>query len=102
MGILAATTITCVTGGFVHGDIGNSPGTALTGFRTMSAQRHQSIWVTEFAAQAQLDLTAAFKHAQWAVHALARISFPQILVETTKFTGSLLLPLDPAWVLQAH
>ena len=59
MGILAATTVTCVTGGFVHGDIGNSPGTALTGFGPcqLSGTKHLGDGV---AAQAQLDLTAAF------------------------------------------
>jgi hypothetical protein len=58
-GILAATTVTCVTGGTVNGDVGNSPGTGLTGFPpcTTSGSFHIADGV---AAQAQLDLTAAY------------------------------------------
>jgi hypothetical protein len=59
MGILAATTITCVTAGIVNGDIGNSPGTAATGFGPcqLTGTKHLGDGV---AAQAQLDLTTAF------------------------------------------
>jgi hypothetical protein len=58
-GILAGTTVTCVTGGTVGGDIGISPGNALTGFGpcTLSGAKHLGDAV---AAQAQLDLIGAY------------------------------------------
>jgi hypothetical protein len=58
-GILAGTTVTCVTGSIVNGDIGISPGSALTGFGpcTLSGTKNLANGV---AAQAQLDLTAAY------------------------------------------
>jgi hypothetical protein len=58
-GILAGSTVTCVTGGTVNADIGISPGDAITGFGpcTFSGALHAGDAV---AAQAQLDLTAAY------------------------------------------
>lgn len=58
-GILAGSTVTCITGGIVNADIGISPGTALTGFGpcTFSGSTHLADAV---AAQAQLDLTSAY------------------------------------------
>ena len=58
-GILAGTTVTCVTGGVVNADIGVSPGSAITGFGPciLSGTKHAADGV---AAQAQLDLTAAY------------------------------------------
>jgi hypothetical protein len=60
-GILAGTTVTCVTGGAVGGDIGISPGSALTGFGpcTLSGTKHLADGP---AAQAQLDLTGAYNN----------------------------------------
>ena len=58
-GILAGSTVTCVTGGVVNADIGISPGSALTGFGpcVLTGTTHLADAV---AAQAQLDLTAAY------------------------------------------
>ena len=58
-GILAGSTVTCVTGGIVNADIGISPGNALTGFGpcTFTGDTHLADPV---AAQAQLDLTSAY------------------------------------------
>lgn len=58
-GILAGTTVTCVTGGIINADIGISPGTALTGFGpcAFTGSTHLADAV---AAQAQIDLTAAY------------------------------------------
>jgi hypothetical protein len=58
-GILAGTTVTCVTGSSVGGDIGISPGSALTGFGpcTLSGAKHLA---DPIAAQAQLDLTIGY------------------------------------------
>lgn len=60
-GILAGTTVTCVTGGAVGGDIGISPGSALTGFGpcTLSGTKHLADGP---AAQAQIDLTGAYNN----------------------------------------
>ena len=60
-GILAGTTVTCVTGGSVGGDIGISAGSALTGFGpcTLSGTKHLADGP---AAQAQLELTAAYNN----------------------------------------
>jgi hypothetical protein len=58
-GILAGTTVTCVTGGFVGGDVSVSPGTAITGFgpciQTGALRSNDAV-----AQQQQLDLTAAY------------------------------------------
>jgi hypothetical protein len=58
-GILAGSTVTCVTGGVVNADIGISPGNALTGFGpcVLTGSTHLADAV---AAQAQSDLTAAY------------------------------------------
>jgi len=58
-GVLAGTTVTCVTGGVVNADVGVSAGTAITGFGPciLSGTKHSADAV---AAQAQLDLTAAY------------------------------------------
>jgi Ice-binding-like len=67
-GILAYSTVTCVTGGKVGGDISISPKTALTGFGpcTLTGAMHLGDAV---AAQAQKDLTAAY-------NALAKLPCP--------------------------
>jgi Ice-binding-like len=58
-GILAGTTVTCVTGGVVNADIGISPGNALTGFGpcTLTGTKHLA---DPTAATAQNDLTTAY------------------------------------------
>jgi hypothetical protein len=57
-GILAGSTVTCVTGGTVNAEIGISPGSALVGFGPCtSGTTHLADAV---AAQAQLDLTTAY------------------------------------------
>jgi hypothetical protein len=58
-GILAGTTVTCVNGGAVGGDIGISPGSALVGFGpcTLTGTKHLADGP---AAQAQLDLIGAY------------------------------------------
>jgi len=57
-GILAGSTVTCVTGGTVNAEIGISPGTALVGFGPCtSGTTHLADAV---AANAQLDLTTAY------------------------------------------
>ncbi|GAC1486270.1 MAG: hypothetical protein NVS1B5_08600 [Gemmatimonadaceae bacterium] len=58
-GILAGSTVTCITGGTVNADIGISPGTALTGFPpcTLSGTKHLA---DAAAATAQNDLTTAY------------------------------------------
>ena len=58
-GILAGSTVTCVTGGIVKGDIGISPGSALTGFGpcVFTGTAHLADGP---AAQAQLDNTTAY------------------------------------------
>jgi hypothetical protein len=58
-GILAGTTVTCITGGVVNADIGISPGSALVGFGPciVTGVKHLADGV---AAQAQLDLTVAY------------------------------------------
>jgi hypothetical protein len=58
-GILAGSTVTCVTGGTVNADIGISPGSALTGFGpcTLSGTKHLA---DAAAATAQNDLTTAY------------------------------------------
>jgi len=58
-GILAGTTVTCITGGVINADIGISPGSALVGFGpcVFTGVAHLADGP---AAQAQLDLTAAY------------------------------------------
>jgi len=58
-GILAGSTVTCVTGGTINADVGVSPGGAITGFPpcTLTGARHAADAV---AAAAQVDLTTAY------------------------------------------
>lgn len=58
-GILAGTTVTCITGGVINADIGISPGSALVGFGpcVFTGVAHLADGP---AAQAQLDLTVAY------------------------------------------
>jgi hypothetical protein len=58
-GVLAGTTVTCVTGGSVDGDISVAPGTAITGFPncTLTGTQHLN---DAFAQAAQAALTAAY------------------------------------------
>src|SRR5688500_210260 len=58
-GILAGSTVTCISAGTVNADIGISPGTALVGFGpcVFTGTTHLADAV---AAQAQLDLTSAY------------------------------------------
>lgn len=81
-GILAASTVTCVNGSTVGGDIGNSPGTALTGFGpcTLSGETHLADAVS---ATAQLDLTAAY-------NAIALLPCPPANVITADLGGTTL------------
>ncbi|HEV7593739.1 MAG TPA: ice-binding family protein [Gemmatimonadaceae bacterium] len=58
-GILAGSTVTCVTGGTVNADVGLSPGNAITGFGPCVINGTQHI-ADAVAAQAQLDLTQAY------------------------------------------
>ena len=58
-GILAGTTITCVIGGTVGGNVGISPGSSLTGFPPCTNSGSKEL-ATPAAAQAQRDLTIAF------------------------------------------
>lgn len=58
-GIMAGTTITCVTGGIINADIAISPGSTVTGFGPCVVTGTQHL-ADAIAAQAQLDLTAAY------------------------------------------
>jgi len=58
-GILAGTTVTCITGGVINADIGISPGSALVGFGPCVYTGTANL-ANAAAAQAQLDLTAAY------------------------------------------
>ncbi len=79
-GILAASTVTCVTGSSVGGDIGNSPGTALTGFGPCTLSGSKQL-ATPISAQAQLDLTVAF-------NALTALPCPPANVLTADLGGT--------------
>jgi hypothetical protein len=78
--ILAYSTVTCVTGGKVGGDIDISPGTALTGFGpcTLTGAKHLGDAV---AAQAQKDLTTAY-------NALAKLPCPGANLITADLGGT--------------
>jgi len=58
-GILAGTAVTCIAGGFIDADIGVSPGNTLTGFGPCTFSGVTNLG-NAVAAQAQLDLTAAY------------------------------------------
>ncbi len=58
-GILAGTDITCITAGLIDADIGVSPGNTLTGFGPCVFTGVANL-ANAVAAQAQLDLTAAY------------------------------------------
>jgi hypothetical protein len=58
-GILAATAVSCVTGGTINADVGISPGGALTGFPPCTQTGAQHL-ADAAAAQAQVDLTATY------------------------------------------
>ena len=58
-GILAGTTVTCVTGGIVNADVGVSPGSTVTGFGPCVATGSMHL-ADPTAAQAQNDLTTAY------------------------------------------
>lgn len=70
--VLAGTTVTCVTGSAVGGDIGVSPGSAVTGFGpcTHSGVMHLADGP---AAQAQIDLIGAYNN-------LAGLPCPNVIV----------------------
>jgi hypothetical protein len=58
-GILAGSTVTCVTGGTIDADVGVSPGSALTGFPPCTITGDTEL-ATAVAATAQNDLTTAY------------------------------------------
>ncbi len=58
-GILAGSTVTCVTGGTINADVGISPGSALVGFGPCIITGTTEL-ATAVSATAQLDLTAAY------------------------------------------
>jgi hypothetical protein len=58
-GIIAGTAITCITAGFIGADILISPGSTVTGFPPCTQSGTQNL-ANAIAAQAQLDLTAAY------------------------------------------
>jgi hypothetical protein len=58
-GIMAGTTITCITGGIINADIAISPGSTVTGFGPCVVTGTQHL-ADALAAQAQNDLTAAY------------------------------------------
>jgi hypothetical protein len=58
-GILAGSTVTCVTGGTINADVGVSPGSTTTGFPPCTITGATNL-ANAASAQAQVDLTAAF------------------------------------------
>ncbi len=62
-GIMAGTTITCVTGGIINADIAISPGSTVTGFGPCVVTGTQNLG-NAIAAQAQIDLTSAYNTLQ--------------------------------------
>jgi len=59
IGILAATAVTCITGGFIDADIVVSPGNTVTGFGPCTFSGVLDL-ATANGIQAQLDLTTAY------------------------------------------
>jgi len=60
-GILAGSTVTCVTGGTINADVGVSPGSTTTGFPPCVITGSTNL-ANAAAAQAQVDLTAAYNY----------------------------------------
>ena len=60
-GILAGSTVTCVTGGTINADVGVSPGSTTTGFPPCIITGSTQL-ATAASAQAQVDLTAAYNY----------------------------------------
>lgn len=60
-GILAGSTVTCVTGGTINADVGVSPGSTTTGFPPCVITGATNL-ANAVAAQAQLDLTTAYNN----------------------------------------
>jgi hypothetical protein len=60
-GILAGSTVTCVTGGTINADVGVSPGSTTTGFPPCVITGATNL-ANAAAAQAQLDLTTAYDY----------------------------------------
>jgi Ice-binding-like len=60
-GILAGSTVTCVTGGTINADVGVSPGSTTTGFPPCVITGSTNL-ANAAAAQAQLDLTTAYDY----------------------------------------
>jgi hypothetical protein len=60
-GILAGSTVTCVTGGTINADVGVSPGSTTTGFPPCVITGSTQL-ATAASAQAQVDLTAAYNY----------------------------------------
>jgi hypothetical protein len=60
-GILAGSTVTCVTGGTIAADVGVSPGSTTTGFPPCVITGATNL-ANAAAAQAQVDLTAAYNY----------------------------------------
>ena len=60
-GILAGSTVTCVTGGTINADVGVSPGSTTTGFPPCVITGSTQL-ATAAAAQAQVDLTTAYNY----------------------------------------
>jgi hypothetical protein len=60
-GILAGSTVTCVTGGTINADVGVSPGSTTTGFPPCVITGNTNL-ANAAAAQAQLDLTTAYNY----------------------------------------
>ncbi len=58
-GIMAGTAVTCVTGGTINADVSVSPGNTITGFGPCVITGVQHL-ADATAAQAQIDLTAAY------------------------------------------
>jgi len=60
-GILAGSTVTCVTGGTINADVGVSPGSTTTGFPPCVITGSTNL-ANAAAAQAQIDLTTAYNY----------------------------------------
>jgi hypothetical protein len=85
-GILAGTTVTCVTGGIVNADIGVSPGSTVTGFGPCVATGAMHL-ADPTAAQAQSDLTSAYNTLMGLPCPPANVVGTVNIGNTTKATG---------------